>query len=97
MKPVAEMSDADVINAARQWDELHGEGSYNPYEVEKEKRIERELADEWTREATIAKRRAWNDAVRAGKMATAADIDQWLRTHRWGPQQLKAAVAKHNL
>jgi len=97
MKPIKQMSDADVINAAREWAELQGDEAYNPYEIEKARRIAQAMERDWSREATIAKRKEWNDMVRAGKLATAQDVAEFERRKGWTALELKGMVKHHRL
>ena len=106
MKAAVDMSDRELIDASRKWDAVQGEGgySYNPYEIEKERRIDAELAAErkareaeWTREVTIARRAEWNAKARAGEFRTHADVAAQERRQRWSITDLKSAIVRHAL
>ena len=61
-------------------------------------------AAEWTRETTIARRRTWNDRVRAGQFGRVGNghtderaVSAQIVKQGWGLDDLKRAVKTHNL
>jgi len=103
MKNLKEMTDAELAQAQKEFNRMNNEsrdGFDTHFDIEWNRRAELKVQaakDEFTRKVTIARRQEWRDLVSAGKIKDAQSAYNAEQKLGWTLDNLKEAIAKHNL